>query len=118
MAIQYILINETKKEQISFLHLNGSTRRELAGNSPQASIVTWYMLENTGDEIQFISDTHDDWPFKTGNKNASRSYTEKTNDVINTLINNSILEDRGYIYRDPEDPDNVFIRDIVNVWNE
>lgn len=118
MGIQYILINETKKEQISFQHLNGSTARELAGNPVQASIVTWYLLSNAGDEIQFISDTHEDWPFRTGNKNDSMGYTDKTNEVIDILINSSILEDRGYLYCDPEDPDNVFIKNVVNVWSK
>ena len=65
MGVEYILINETKKEQITFIHLNGSKKSELAGNAAQSAITTWYLLSNQGDQIQFVSDTYDDWPFQT-----------------------------------------------------
>ncbi|WP_144394377.1 hypothetical protein [Pleionea sediminis] len=66
MGVEYILVNETKKEMVCFSHLNGSKMRELAGNAAQSAVVTWYLLNNRGDQIQFVSDTQDDWPFKTG----------------------------------------------------
>ena len=64
MGAEYILINETKKEMVSFAHLNGNKKRELAGNEAQSAMVTLYLLNNQGDQIQFVSDTHNDWPFK------------------------------------------------------
>lgn len=68
VGVEYILVDQAKKEMISFLHLNGSTMRELAGKAAQFSIVTWYLLNNQRDAIQFVSDTYDDWLFKTGSR--------------------------------------------------
>lgn len=116
MGIGYNLVNETKKEFISFCYLDGSKMRELAGSPAQSAIVTWYMLQNIGDNIQFVSDTNNDWPFSTGSKDKLGSYIDKTEVVLNDLIENDILEDFGKSYVDEEDPDNVYIRDIRNVW--
>ena len=68
MGIEFELVNQTKKELISFCHLNGSKKRELAGGSAQSALVTWYLLQNQGDEIQFVSDSDSDWPFSEGRK--------------------------------------------------
>lgn len=116
MAVEYILVNETKKEWISFRHLNGSTMRELSGNPAQSAIVTWYLLNNPGDQIQFVSDTYDDWPFKTGNRDDICGYLDKTNDLVNTLIEKGILKDNGFTYIDEDEPESVYIRDIMNIW--
>ncbi len=116
MGVEYILVNETKKEMISFGHLNGSKKREIAGNHAQSSIVTWYLLNNQGDHIQFVSDTYDEWPFKSGNKNEAWSYPDKTEELICSLIEQDILKDNGFLFQDDEDPDNIYIKDIVNVW--
>jgi len=51
MSIGYELINQTKKEKISFYHLPVNTKKEIAGNPVSASIVSWYILDNQGDEI-------------------------------------------------------------------
>jgi len=118
MGIEYTLVNQTKKECVSFTHLNGSKMLELAGNSAQSAIVTWYLLNNQGDDIQFVSDTYDDWPFQSGSKNDLFFYLDKTDDLINILIQKGILKDSGNLYVDEDQPDNVYIRDIVNVWND
>jgi hypothetical protein len=118
MGVEYILVNETKKEMISFTHLNGSKKRELTGNAAQSAIVTWYLLNNQGDQIQFVSDTYDDWPFKTGNRNLAWSYTDKTDELIDTLIKQEILKDNGLLYADEDEPESIFVRDIINVWSK
>lgn len=117
MGVEYILVNQTKKEMVSFSHLNGSKMRELAGNSAQSAIVTWYLLNNQGDEIQFVSDTYDDWPFKTGNRNEAFLYADKTDELIEILIEKEILEDNGFSHQDEDEPDVIYTRDIINVWN-
>lgn len=118
MAIEYTLINQTKKEQISFAHLNGSKKRELAGNPTQSAIVTWYMLNNIGDDIQFVTDSTMDWPFSSGSRCDSLDYIDKTEDILAQLIESGILRDNGYLYVDEDDPKNVYIKDIINVWHE
>lgn len=116
MGVEYVLVNETKKEKISFTHLNGCKKRELVGNGAQSAIVTWYLLHNQGDQIQFVSDTYDDWPFNSGRKTSAFSYPDKTNEIINQLISEEILFDNGFLYLDEDEPETIYIRDIVNVW--
>lgn len=116
MGIGYLLINETKKEKISFGHLNGNKKREIAGNAAQSAIVAWYLLSNQGDQIQFISDTYDDWPFQSGSKEAAFSYPDRTDELIHQLIAQEILKDNGFRYLDADAPNEIFTRDIVNVW--
>lgn len=116
MGTEYILVNETKKEFISFAHLNGSKKRELVGGAAQSAMVTWYLLANQGDNIQFVSDTYDDWPFASENKAIVWSYPDKTNEILASLIAEGILEDIGMLYEDTDEPESVFIRNIINVW--
>ena len=117
MGVEYILVNQTKKEMISFSHLNGSKIRELAGGEAQSAIVTWYLLNNQGDEIQFVSDTYDDWPFKTGSRDQAVNYPDKTDQLVEALIEKEILKDNGYLHQDEEDPASIYTRDITNVWS-
>jgi len=116
MGAAYILVNNTKREKISFTHLEGSKPRELAGNPCQAAVTTWYLLKNQEDEIQFVSDTYDDWPFKTSNRDDTLAYVDKTFDVVEALIEQDILKDLGFEYIDKDEPETVFVRKIVNVW--
>lgn len=118
MGVEYILVNESKQEVVSFSHLNGSKKRELVGNHAQSAIVTWYLLHNQGDQIQFVSDTYDDWPFNTGNKLNVAFYKDKTDELVSILIEQKILKDNGFLYVDDVDPKNIFIRDIVNIWQK
>lgn len=116
MGVEYILVNQTMKEMVSFSHLNGSKMRELTGNAAQSAIVTWYLLNNQGDEIQFVSNTYNDWPFKTGNRNEALSYPDRTDELVETLIEKEILEDRGFSHQDEDEPSTIYTRDIINVW--
>lgn len=118
MGVEYILVNQSKREMISFAHLNGSKMRELVGNAAQSAIVTWYLLNNQGDEIQFVSDTYEDWPFKDGRKADVGSYPDKTDEVLDVLIAQNILKDIGMLYVDDDEPHNVFIRNVINVWKK
>ena len=117
MGAEYVLVNQTKKEQVSFAHLNGAKLRELVGNAAQSAIVTWYLLNNQGDEIQFVSDTYNDWPFKTGGRDEAFKYPDRTDELVMALIENGILQDNGFLYQDEDSPGVVYIRDIRNVWS-
>ena len=68
MGVGYILVNQTKKQVIWFAKLPVNTMEEIAGNPASASIVTWYLFQNQGDAIQFVSDTYDEWPFSEGSR--------------------------------------------------
>jgi hypothetical protein len=92
MGVGYTLANQTKKEKVSFLHIPAKTARELAGNSVSAAMVAWYMLENRGDNIAFVSDTYDDWPFP-GDYRQLSEYIEMTDKVVDSLIDAEILVD-------------------------
>lgn len=116
MSIGYELINQTKKEKISFLHLPVSTRSEIVGNPVSASIISWYMLNNQGDNIQFVSDTHGDWPFLSGEQGDKRKYPDQTELLITKLISLGVLKDNGIAYQDEDDPENIYIREIIHIW--
>lgn len=118
MGIEYRLINQTKKELISFAHLNGAKTKELAGNVAQSSIVTWYMLNNMGDDIQFVSDSGNEWLFNSGVKAESAEYKDQTEAILAQLIDAGILKDNGYLFIDEYEPETMYVKDIINIWNE
>lgn len=96
--------------------MNGNKPRELAGNPAQAAVTTWYMLENQGDSIQFVSDTTDDWPFKTSSKSDLNNYRDATMEYIGRLIKQGVLENNGMLYQDEDDPENIYTLDLQNIW--
>ena len=118
MGVEYILVNRTKAEKITFTHLNGSKKLELAGNAAQSSVVTWYLLNNQGNEIQFVSDTYNDWPFSSGGREEVDGYNDVTDSIVSNLIDAHILKDNGFLYQDENEPKAVYIRDIVNIWTK
>ena len=116
MGVEFTLVNESKKECIGFLHMNGSKARELAGNPAQAAVVTWYMLENQGDSIQLVSDTYDDWPFNNSNRKDLKDYEDVTMKYVGYLIEHGVLANEGMSYVDEDDPDNIYTLNLKNVW--
>lgn len=110
MGVEYVLINRSKKQQVAFYHLPVGKAKEISGNPVSAAIVTWYLLNNSGDEIQFIS--YEDPAFK-----EIFDFLDVTDSVINELIENGILLDEGIERFDDEEPE-IFIRNIRNVWLE
>jgi len=115
MGAWYTLVNVTKKEQISFHRLPMTKDREIAGNPAGAAITTWYLLQNQGDCIGFISDYDRAWPFKQGSLEESCSYKEVTDEVVDALIAAGILRDEGIEWIDEDDPE-LFLRRLVNTW--
>ncbi|WNO11656.1 hypothetical protein [Teredinibacter sp. KSP-S5-2] len=118
MGVEYVLVNQSKKEVISFSHLNGSKKRELAGNPPQSAIVTWYLLENQGDLIQFVSDTFGEWPFLKGSSKDVQTYKDVTNKYISNLVEEGILKNEGFLYQDEENPETDYVLNLKNIWVE
>ncbi len=116
MGVEYQLVNQTKKEIISFSHLPVGKMRELSGNPVSAAMVTWYMLKNQGDMIQFVSDSNGEWPFSEGDPNDMFQYKDVTNSLIFELVSNGILRDNGKEWVDEDEPDTVYMRAIKNIW--
>ena len=116
MGVGYILVNQTRRECVMFMHVNASKARELAGNPAAAAITTWYLLHHRGDAIAFVSDTYEEWPFSSGSYADLNTYSEVTDRVVDELIRAEILADHGKSYVDEDEPERVFIRDLRNVW--
>lgn len=116
MSVGYCLINKTKKEMISYLHLPANTARELIGNSVTSAITTWYLIKNSGDEIRFVPDQYyeEDLDNEISWKEIN-TYTDMTNDIIDELIKMKIIIDCGIEIFDKDEPD-VFIRRLKNSW--
>ena len=115
MGVGYYLVNFTKKEWLLYSHVPASKARELAGNPVAAAITTWYLLNNLGDWISFISDTYSDWPFPKGSWHDTNSYRDLTDEVISDLIEKGILIDEGkVVYFDDELE--VYSRKLRNIW--
>lgn len=116
MGVQYILVNNSKKEKVSFIHLPGSKPRELAGNPECAAVATWYLLHSIGDDVQFVSDSYGEWPFKEGTRADLDDFVDVTNTVVEQLIDSEILEDAGFLYLDEDEPEKVYVKKYVNIW--
>jgi hypothetical protein len=118
MGVTYQLVNRTQRECISFLHVPAAVKaRELAGNPVSAAITTWYLLQNIGDEISFMSDTDGIWPFAQGQPDELADYRDVTNEVIQQLIEAGILRDEGVVQYFDDEPE-IYDRLLVNVWEE
>lgn len=118
MGVGYILVNQTRREVIGFDRLPVSKARELAGNPVSAAITTWYLLQHRGEQIAFVSDTEDDWPFPTGSAVDFSGYNDVTDEVVRQLIEASILRDDGIAWVDQTEPESIYYRALTNVWME
>jgi len=116
MGVGYTLVNYTKKEMVMFLHIPAEKARELAGSPISATMTTWYLLQNLGDDISFVSDTYDDWPFPNGSKEDMDHYKEVTEQLVDSLIKVGILKDEGIIRADEDEPELIYMRSLKNIW--
>lgn len=118
MGVGYRLVNIDKKHQVGFYNVDTGTKpRELSGTVIASTIVTYYLLTNTGDRIGFINNT-DDRFIVCGQNYESDYFTDfvdVTDKVIEELIENEIIHDNGIIWIDKED--NLFSRDLINIWD-
>lgn len=104
----------TKKQQVSFYNINtGIKLRELSGTIIASTIVTYYLLTNTGDRIGFINDTEDS--FIVCGKNYKSDYFINFVDVTENIIEEGIIKDKGILWIDKEN--NLFNRDLINIWD-
>lgn len=118
MDVGYYLVNKTKKEKISYLHLKVDTAKELAGNPVSSAITTWYLIKNGGDEIGFIPDQYyeENRPYKDITWEEISTFKDLTNDIVNELIEMKILTDHGIEILDENEPD-LYTRRLKNIWD-
>ncbi len=115
MGVTYRLVNYTKKEQISFIHIGAFKARELAGNPASAAMTTWYLLQHLGDAISFVTYDFDDWPFPEGTQEDLNDYPNVEDQIVEQLIEQKILVDEGRgVYR--EDEPDIYTRVLRNIW--
>lgn len=118
MGVGHILVNIDKKQQVGFYNVDTGTKlRELSGTVIASTIVTYYLLTNTGDRIGFINDTEDS--FIVCGKNYKSDYfinfVDVTENIIEELIEEGIIKDNGILWIDKEN--NLFNRDLINIWD-
>lgn len=109
MGVGYVLVNLTKQEQIMFACLPVSTAKEVCGNPVSAAVVSWYLLRNSGDLIRFVDDVG------LSGLDVSR-FPDRTDQYVKELVDVEVLEDRGIVCRDEDEPETVFLRDVRNCW--
>lgn len=118
MGVGYILVNIDKKQKIGFHNVDTGTKlRELSGTVISSTIVTYYLLTNTGDRIGFINDSNESFTV-CGQKYHSThflNFIDVTDKIIEELIDKEIIQDKGIIWTDKEE--NLFTRDLINTWD-
>ncbi|MBL8297825.1 MAG: hypothetical protein JNN30_05685 [Rhodanobacteraceae bacterium] len=115
MGVGFYLVNATKRERLTFAHINVNTRWEIAGNPVASSMVAWYLLHNLGDVISFAPDDASFWPFAALTREEVWDFREVTEEVVRGLIEEGLLIDQGRITFDPADPD-VYTRNLASAW--
>jgi hypothetical protein len=115
MGTRCVLWNVTKREQIVFEHVAATSPREVAGNPAASAIVTWYLIQNPGDQISILTEGNVPPELNCTYAQASK-LPDRTEAVVAALIAEGILKDVGFQYRDEDEPETVFVRDLRNVW--
>lgn len=108
------LINKTKKEYLIFANLPFSKPNEILANEVACLLVTWYLLNNKGDEVLFIYDYEGYDSISAYSSNTIDDYTEVTESSLDILISLGLLEDKGKIWQDDDDP-SIYERDIRRI---
>ena len=114
MGPAIVLWNATKREHVSFFHVGASTKREVAGNPASAAIVTWYLLQNVGDDISLQAEWDEREVPNPLYAEAVRQ-TDQLEHIVAALIEAGILKDEGFRFRDDQDP-KAYVRNLRNVW--
>lgn len=119
MGVEYTLVNIDKRHQIDFYNVGtGRKQKELSGTIIASAIITYYMLTNTGDRIGFINDVEES--FLVCGQNYSLDYfsdfVDVTELIVEELIEKKIFKDNGIVWIDKED--NLFYRDLINIWDQ
>ncbi|TVT38444.1 hypothetical protein FNT36_19835 [Hymenobacter setariae] len=118
MGDTFHLVNLDKQESIQFSKIPAAKMREIAGSMAAASITTWYLLNNRGDRIAFLSAYESEHHLfgQTYLSSAFNYYPDVTDAVVEQLIEAKVLRDAGILWEDEDDRDLV-LRDLRNIWD-
>ena len=115
MGAWFQLYNFTRRERVG-AHLAASKPREFIWNTGPGAVVLWYLFSHRGDKIAFVSDYDCDEKREFFNEVVTRklleSFTDKTEETIAAAIAAELIEDHGFTWRDEQEPDQYFIRDV------
>ena len=115
MGPAIVIWNATKREHVSFYRVGASTKREVAGNPASAAIVTWYLAQNVGDQISLQAEGDESGAHNPLYAEALR-HPDRVEQVVAALIEEGILKDEGFHFRDDQDPQ-VYVRNLRNIWD-
>lgn len=117
MGVGYWLINKTKKECISYLHIPANAAKKLTVNPVAATITSWYLLKNSGYEIGFVPDQYNEknWTYKDSTEEEILNYKDLTDETIKELIELKILKDNWIEIIDEDEPD-IYMRRLESIW--
>ncbi len=112
MPAAQTLLNRTKKEYLLFAHLPFSKPNEIYVSDVACLMITWYVIENSGDDMLFIPD-YDRYdsvlkPFY----HTINEHIEVTDSIVNSLVQKGLIIDNGILWTD-EDYSNIYERNLI-----
>ncbi len=116
MPSSQTLFNRTKKEYLLFAHLPFSKPNEIYASDVACLMVTWYMLENSGDDILFVPDYDSYESALEPLKHNINDYVEVTDHIIDALIQSKLIIDDGILWQD-EDDTTIYERNLIKNSN-
>tara|TARA_B100000925_G_C22010202_1_gene475888 strand:+ start:5448 stop:5789 length:342 start_codon:yes stop_codon:yes gene_type:complete len=111
MSVSISIVNCSKEEKIDFSHLPFSSKGEILSNFVATKLITFYFLENIGDEIYLIEDdvTEDNWPLDVS-MNTVINFKEVSKNLIDGAEAKGIISNRKKVVIDEDD-------DSLYFWN-
>ena len=116
MGAMYDLYNFTKRERVGCHRLGATTRNEHLYKSACGAVVLWYLFGHAGDKLAFVSD----YDAQAGREFFGEvtsyamlaEFVDKTDETVASAIEAKVLEDHGFLFRDEDEPDTVYVRDL------
>lgn len=116
MPVGYRLINIDKHETISFAYIDsGASLWELTNTVISSTVITYYLLRNIGNRVTVVNDCESQFNLfgSIVTWDDIHQYADMTNELIDNLIQEQILEEDGIIWIDKEE--NLYFRNLKKV---
>lgn len=114
MGSTYVLLNLSRLEYISFLHMSVAKRGEIMDSAVAALVANYYLLMHPGDHITYIVNWEVPPTMADGSPFDWQRYEDKTGEVIAALIEHELIKDLGryWVTDTPEDEPNLYMRKL------
>ena len=116
MGITYTLVNFTKREKVTLVHLGGSKAEVIACFRPVSAIAVWYMLRNRGDNVAFVSDVDIEsgryFFGEVATYELINAFPDRCEETIAHAVGAKVVADHGRKWQDDTEPDVIYERDI------